>query len=55
MDIKNRPTIKFTVDEDKKKDIKEYAMEKGFDTAANLARVALFYYMRKNPLSKRKP
>jgi hypothetical protein len=38
------------VDEDQKKEVQEYAKQKGFDTPANLARVALFYYMRKNPL-----
>ena len=46
----DRPAIKFRVDEDQKKDIIEYAKRKGFDTPAGLARVALFYYMRKNPL-----
>ena len=49
----DRPSIKFRVDNDQKTDIKEYAKVKGFDTPANLARVALFYYMRKNPLTKR--
>ena len=43
----DRPSIKFRVDEDQKTAIKKYAKTKGFDTPANLARVALFYYMRK--------
>jgi hypothetical protein len=46
-----RPTIEFSVDEEQKKDIDNYARVKGFDKASNLARVALFHYMRKNPLT----
>ena len=52
MVMKNNPTVKFTVDEDEIKEIREYAKVKGHRTAANLARVALFYYMNKNKLKK---
>ena len=50
----DRPSIKFRVDIDQKKEIQTYAKAKGFDTPAGLARVALFYYMRKNPLKMSK-
>ena len=46
------PTVKFRVDPEEIKDIREYAKAKGFRTAGNLARVALFYYMNKNKLKK---
>ncbi len=46
------PTVKFRVDPEEIKDIREYAKAKGFRTAGNLARVATFYYMNKNKLKK---
>ena len=46
------PSVKFRVDPEEIKDIREYAKAKGFRTAGNLARVATFYYMNKNKLKK---
>ena len=46
------PAVKFRVDPEEIKDIREYAKAKGFRTAGNLARVATFYYMNKNKLKK---
>ena len=54
MDIKNLPVVKYRVDEDEIEDIREYAKVKRQRKDANLARVALFYYMRKNPLVRKK-
>jgi len=45
-----RPAIRFTVDPEKKIEVEHYARIKGFDNPSNLARMALFVYMRKNPL-----
>jgi hypothetical protein len=45
-----RKPITFTVDENQKEEIQHYAKTKGFDTASNLARMAIFAYMRKNAL-----
>ncbi len=50
-----RPKVEFSVNPDQKIEIDNYAKIKGFDKASNLARVATFYYMRKNPLVRRKP
>jgi hypothetical protein len=47
-----RPTISFSIDPDQKTEIEEYAKQKGYDKSGNLARVALFYYIRKNPLQR---
>lgn len=48
----NKPTIKYSVDEDDYDEIGEYAKAKGFLTRANLSRVATFYYMNKNKRKK---
>lgn len=48
----NKPTISFSVEEDQKKEITEYAIAKGLKDASTLARMALFAHMRKYPLSK---
>ena len=48
----NTPTVKFRVDPEEIKNIREYAKAKGFRTAGNLARVATFYYMNKNKRKK---
>ena len=45
-----RPCIRFNVDDFFKTEAEKYAKVKGFENASSLARVALYYYMRKNPL-----
>jgi hypothetical protein len=45
-----RPTIRFSIDPDQKKEIEEYAKIKGFDNCSNLARRALFNYIVRNPI-----
>ncbi len=55
MNNKPRPLISFSVDEEQKQSIKEYAKLKGFHTPANLARMALFSYMTRNPIKNKKP
>jgi hypothetical protein len=47
-----RPYIKFSVDEDLKKEIEQYAKIKGYDTGKILARVAIVSFMKRNPLKK---
>ncbi len=49
-----RPTIEFSVDEEQKREIDNFAKVKGFDKPSTLARVALFSYMKKNPITGKK-
>ncbi len=45
------PTIQFTVTPERRKEIEEYAREKGFRTASDLARYATVQHMRRYPAS----
>lgn len=49
-----RHTVSFRVDHEQKVEIDAYAKAKGLDKAANLARMALFSYMLRNPLRTNK-
>lgn len=51
--MSRRPIIRFSVDPEDKENIERYAKIKGFDKSSSLARMALFAYMRKNPLSEK--
>ena len=53
---RNNRTIQFSVPTwSKKREIDEYAQQKGFGKAGTLAQVALFQYMAKNPLKAKTP
>lgn len=55
-DSAGRKTIQFTVDETQREMIDAYAKAKGFDTASNLARVAIFAYIARSPIKiEKKP
>ncbi len=44
-------TIQFSVHDEDREWIEQYAEAKGYGTASNLARFAVFAQMRKNPLT----
>ncbi len=53
---RNNRTIQFSVNSLKKKrEIDNYAEQKGFGKSGTLAQVALFQYMAKNPLKQKEP
>ena len=52
--MSNNPSISFTVTKEKRHEMDDYAHEKGFRTASDLARYAITQHMRRYPSSNGK-